>query len=165
MKNSPNEWILKEPMFQKIIQAFRRVDVDLFASRMCHQIPWYIIWQPDPYTWTMDAFQTNWTHLKAHTLLPFSRESVSQRNEGQVYVDHNNISVAFQTMIHTVIKNFYTRFNFHFQITHIQNFWQTRTRTNTRCVRIKHLSLQHSRSLATVFCRRFIRPNNWLPWK
>ena len=72
MKNSPSDWILKQPLFQKLIQALRPVDVDLFASRLCHQIPWYISWQPDPHAWTVDAFQINWTHLKAHTFLPFS---------------------------------------------------------------------------------------------
>ena len=41
------------------------------------------------------------------------RESVSQSNEGQVYIDHNNTSVAFPTMVHPVIENIYTRFNFH----------------------------------------------------
>ena len=44
------------------------------------------------------------------------RESVSQSNEGQVYIDHNNTSVAFPTMVHPVIENVYTRFNFHFPI-------------------------------------------------
>ena len=33
------------------------------------------------------------------------RESVSQSNEGQVYVDHNNTSVAFATMVYPVIEN------------------------------------------------------------
>ena len=41
------------------------------------------------------------------------RESVSQSNEGQVHVDHNNINVAFPTMVYAVIENVYTRSNFH----------------------------------------------------
>ena len=41
------------------------------------------------------------------------RESVSQSNEGQVYMDHNNTSVAFPTMVHPVIENVYIRSNFH----------------------------------------------------
>ena len=45
-----------------------------------------------------------------------NRESVSQSNEGQVYIDHNNTSVAFPTMVHPVIENVYTRFDFHFPI-------------------------------------------------
>ena len=42
--------------------------------------------------------------------------SVSQSNEGQVYVDHNTTSVSFRTMVHPVFENVYTRFNFHFLI-------------------------------------------------
>ena len=41
------------------------------------------------------------------------RESVSQSNEGRIYVDHNNICVAFPTMLHPVIEIVYTRSNFH----------------------------------------------------
>ena len=41
------------------------------------------------------------------------RESVSQSNEGQVYVDHSDSSVAFPTMVHPIIENIYTRSNFH----------------------------------------------------
>ena len=41
------------------------------------------------------------------------KESVSKSNEGQVYVDHNNTSVAFPTMVHQVIENVYTKSNFH----------------------------------------------------
>ena len=41
------------------------------------------------------------------------RESVSQSNAGQVYVDHSDSSVAFPTMVHPIIENIYTRSNFH----------------------------------------------------
>ena len=43
----------------------------------------------------------------------FYRESASQSDERQVYVGHNNTSVAFPTKIHPVIENAYTRSNFH----------------------------------------------------
>ena len=39
-------------------------------------------------------------------------ESVSQSNEGQVCIDHNNTSVASPTMVNPVIENVYTRSNF-----------------------------------------------------
>ena len=50
MKNSSSEWILNKLIFQKLIQALGLVNVDLFASRLSHQIPKYISWQPDPHT-------------------------------------------------------------------------------------------------------------------
>ena len=39
--------------------------------------------------------------------------NVSQSNERQSYVDHNNTSVAFPAIVHTVIENVYTRSNFY----------------------------------------------------
>ena len=41
------------------------------------------------------------------------RESVNQSNERQVCIQHNNTSTAFPTMIHPVIENIETRYNFH----------------------------------------------------
>ena len=70
MKNS--SWILNKPIFQKLIQALGPVVMDLLASRLCHQIPKYISRQPDPHAWMVDAFQINWTHLKAYAFPPFA---------------------------------------------------------------------------------------------
>ena len=42
MKNSSSGWILKKSMFQKLIHALRPGNVNLFASRLCQQIPRYI---------------------------------------------------------------------------------------------------------------------------
>ena len=72
MKNSSSEWVLNNPIFQKLIQALGPVDVDLFASRLCHQIPKYRSWQPDPHAWMLDAFQISWIHLKAYAFPPFA---------------------------------------------------------------------------------------------
>ena len=72
MKNSSSEWILKKPIYQKLIQALGPVYVDLFASRSYLQIPKFISWQPDPHAWVVDAFQINWIHLKACTFTPFA---------------------------------------------------------------------------------------------
>ena len=102
MKNSSKEWILYKLIFQKLMCALGPVDMDMFASRLCHQILKYINWQPDPHVWMVDAFQINWTHLKAYAFPPFARGSVSQVNERQVYTDYNNISVAFPTMVNPV---------------------------------------------------------------
>ena len=70
MKNLSSEWILNKPIFQKLIQALG--SVDLFISRLCHQILKYISWQPDPRAWMVDVFQTNWSYLKAYASLPFA---------------------------------------------------------------------------------------------
>ena len=72
MKKLSSEWILNKPIFQKLVQDLGPVDVDLFASRLCHQIAKYISWQPDPHAWMVDAFQINWTHLKFYVFSPFA---------------------------------------------------------------------------------------------
>ena len=49
-----------------------QVDVDLFVSRFCHQIPKYMTWQPHPHACMIDPFQINWAHLKVYALQPFA---------------------------------------------------------------------------------------------
>ena len=49
----------------------------------------------------------------------FYRQSVSQSNERQAYLDHNNTSVALPAMLHPVMRNVYTRTNFHSPISNL----------------------------------------------
>ena len=56
MNKSSSELILNKPIFKKLIQALATVDADMFASRLCHQIPKNISWQADPHAWMVDAF-------------------------------------------------------------------------------------------------------------
>lgn len=58
----------------------------------------------------VDTFQIN---LEYYPTFCFYRDSVSQSNERQVYIDHNNTNLAFPTMLHPVIKDIYTRYNFY----------------------------------------------------
>ena len=63
---------IKQANISETDTGFRSVDVDLFASRLCHQIPKYVSWQRDPHTWMVDAFQINWSllkHIPPHLLL------------------------------------------------------------------------------------------------
>ena len=73
-------------------QALGPVNVDLFRSWLYHQIPKYISRQPDPHAWMVDAFKKKLDTPKSIRFPIFCsyRESVSQSNEGQVYVDHNS---------------------------------------------------------------------------
>ena len=100
---------------------------------------------PDP---KVDELATRSTFIndgriskKLYTLFPAFcsyRERVSQSNEKQVYVDHNNISVTFPPMVHPVIEDVYTKSNFHPPIS--KPFYRPKRKTNTHCARIKHLS-------------------------
>ena len=42
-------WKLNSVIFQKINNLFEPLDMDLFASRLSTQCPYYFSWRPDPY--------------------------------------------------------------------------------------------------------------------
>ena len=44
------EWKLKPVVFQKIYDRWGTPDLDLFVSRVSHQVPAYMTWKLDPYT-------------------------------------------------------------------------------------------------------------------
>ena len=43
-----SEWKLNQLIFKKICKVFWTPDIDLFASRISHQVPAYIAWKTDP---------------------------------------------------------------------------------------------------------------------
>ena len=47
-------------------------DIDLFASRLNHQVQKYVAWRPDPYSWKTDAMQQSWDHQFLYAFPPFS---------------------------------------------------------------------------------------------
>ena len=63
---------IKQANISKLMQALGPVDIDLFESRLCHQIQKYIRWQPDPHAWVVDVFQVNLSHLKAYAFQSFA---------------------------------------------------------------------------------------------
>ena len=67
-----SEWLLCPQLFQKICQKFGHPDMDLFASRLFHQIPAYMAWKPDPGSQATDALQQKWSHLYPYAFPPFS---------------------------------------------------------------------------------------------
>ena len=82
---------------------------------------------------------------------------VSQRNKGQMYVNHNDTSVAFLTMVHLVILNVCIRSSFHFLMS--KCFDRPKSK-RTPIVSESNMGFSGIKVLATVFCRRLIRPNN-----
>ena len=57
------EWILNSQIFANIIAQYGTPDIDPFASRLNHQIPTYVSWEPDPGAVAMDAFSLHWGKL------------------------------------------------------------------------------------------------------
>ena len=55
------EWTLDKKIFQSICQKFYKPEVDLFASRLNHQVPQYVSRYPDPGALAVDAFLQDWS--------------------------------------------------------------------------------------------------------
>ena len=66
------EWQLNPRIFQQITNTYFLPNVDLFASRLNHQLPIYVSWHPDPNAFAVDAFFINWTSEKYYIFPPFS---------------------------------------------------------------------------------------------
>jgi len=66
-----SEWRLDHRVFNRICQAFGTPHIDLFASRVSHQIPCYVSWKPDPCCQSVDAFQTSWEQNLNYAFPPF----------------------------------------------------------------------------------------------
>ena len=63
--NMRMEWMLRKDVFQDIAHHFYVPEVDLFASRLNHQLPLYVSRLPDPGASAVDAFQQDWGHWKS----------------------------------------------------------------------------------------------------
>ena len=54
-KTDSSEWLLHPKVFQAVSQLLGSPTIDLFAFCLCHQLPQYIAWHPDPYSQGTDA--------------------------------------------------------------------------------------------------------------
>jgi hypothetical protein len=59
-----HEWKLNKSVFQQILHNYPELNVDLFASRLNHQLATYASWEPDPLCTYIDAFTIDWGKLK-----------------------------------------------------------------------------------------------------
>ena len=66
------EWSLSPILFQKLSQWFYIPQIDLFASRLNHQVATFASWKPEPEAWVVDAFSNNWQDIMFYAFLPFS---------------------------------------------------------------------------------------------
>jgi len=58
---------------QKVLGTFQHTVVDLFASRLNHQLSKYMSWKPDPGAMSNDAFKTSWKKLEGYAF-PLDRK-------------------------------------------------------------------------------------------
>ena len=55
--NMHTEWMLRKDVFQDIAHHFYVPKIDLFESRLNHQLPLYVLQLSDPGASAVDAFQ------------------------------------------------------------------------------------------------------------
>ena len=60
------DWKLFPQIFSRINRRTGPLQVDLFASRLTHQLPDYISWKPDPGAMATDAFTVNWSVFRGY---------------------------------------------------------------------------------------------------
>ena len=70
--NDSNEWMLKKDIFTRICKQTVVPSVDLFASRLNHQIQNYVSWSFDPGASAVDAFTISWSNMIPYIFPPFS---------------------------------------------------------------------------------------------
>lgn len=66
------EWKLCPQKFREICTVLGTPEIDLFATRLNHQLPRYMSWKPDPGTEAVDAFTEPWGGLFPYIFPPFN---------------------------------------------------------------------------------------------
>jgi len=71
--NQDTEWMLNPDTFKVIVAQFGKPCIDLFASRLNHQLKPYASWRPDGNAQAIDAFTIPWGNFAlAYCFPPFS---------------------------------------------------------------------------------------------
>ena len=65
------EWMLHPAVFQTLQKEAGCFDIDLFATRVNHQVPAFVSWRPEPGAVAIDAFNVKWGFQLAYLFPPF----------------------------------------------------------------------------------------------
>ena len=68
---SSAEWMLNAQVFKYIMHVMGPCQIDLFATRLNHQLDHYVSWRPDPFATATDAFQITWRDYQGYAFPPF----------------------------------------------------------------------------------------------
>ena len=66
------EWMANLRIFRGVVARLGQPDMDLFASRVNHQILEFVSWRPEPNVVATDAFNLTWNHHLSYLFPPFS---------------------------------------------------------------------------------------------
>ena len=64
-------WMLHPHLFSQIKEKMGPLEVDMFASRLTHQLPRYFSWRPDPAAEATDAFVQDWSPFRGYANPPW----------------------------------------------------------------------------------------------
>ena len=67
-----SDWMLNPAVFHQIQARMGPLEVDLFASRLTHQLPKYVSWRPDPDAIEVDALSLDWTKCHGYANPPWN---------------------------------------------------------------------------------------------
>ena len=70
--NDSLEWMLDPRIVREVVAKLGQPDIDLFASRVNHQIPEFVSWRPEPNAVATDAFNLTWNYHLSYLFPPFS---------------------------------------------------------------------------------------------
>ena len=65
------EWMLHPAVFQALQKEIGCFGIDLFATRVNHQVPAFVSWRPEPGAVATDAFNVKWDFQLAYLFPPF----------------------------------------------------------------------------------------------
>ena len=95
--NDSLEWMLNPQVFQQILLKMHRLEVDLFASRINHQLTAFVSWRPKPDAMACDAFNLNQGLMKGYLFPPFLPDSSLHKKDparsGRMHLDHTSLEV------------------------------------------------------------------------
>ena len=83
-----SEWKLDVSVFQETVTHMGQPTLDLFASRLCHQLPRYVVWKPDQGSIATDAFLDPWDREYSFAFPPFSLINRILRKILREKIDH-----------------------------------------------------------------------------
>ena len=70
--NKGFQWLeTNSTIFGKLCQIRETPQIDLFASRVSHQLPQYMSWKIDPFTQGKNVFQISWARKFVYAFPPF----------------------------------------------------------------------------------------------
>ena len=102
-----SEWKFCPMSFKLICKKIRIPLADLFASGLCHRLPRYMSWRPDPQSIATDALHQDWKNQLCYAFPPIfsNRSSVKKSSERPDQIDHCYARLAEPILVPDFVEN------------------------------------------------------------